>query len=245
MRSHSDPRFGNRRFSRNKPTNGVSIGCFTCAVAIVLFIGALVWLIMGIGDWMAGDRNQVLVGDPSRYDPFANLDELRAIAGPDARLVSINAFQVRSDGTMNLNADYVPRPTVTYRFVLPLAKPPENAPPSGVTGPAGAPWMQFVTLVASRPGGFRRVIERRGISRNEYMYRHRGLDKDVSTPVQGQIPENLPDPKISTAELWRMGREKGAPDDAVANIDYDQAGYRWSVVGFSEPVMLDLDGKPR
>jgi hypothetical protein len=77
-------------------------------------------------------------GDPRAFDAVAVLAEVTAFAGPGARLVSIEAEYVRSDGTVDTRASYVDRSAtfVTYRFIAPYAGPPP--PPRDKSVPLGA-----------------------------------------------------------------------------------------------------------
>ncbi|MFQ3587305.1 MAG: hypothetical protein SNJ74_06330 [Fimbriimonadaceae bacterium] len=146
---------------------------------------------------------------------------------------------------MNLDAVYVPRPHVEYEFVVLLTERPKDAPPPEVAGPPGSPWVPTIRLTASRPGGMRRGIERRGLWTNESLHRRRGLEGRASSPRQGETPEDLPDPKISTAETGRTAREKGESAGAVATVVSDEPGSVWSAMGLDPSVRLDREGRPR
>ncbi|MFH1807691.1 MAG: hypothetical protein ABIJ09_03020 [Pseudomonadota bacterium] len=54
-------------------------------------------------------------GDLSRFDPVASYAAMARFAGPEAQLIAMDARFVRSDGTLDLGADYLP--TILLRFV--------------------------------------------------------------------------------------------------------------------------------
>src|SRR4051812_7881088 len=102
-------------------------------LAVVIVIGACV--IFGIipffetGGGNADTRS--VPGDAAHFDPVASYPSVLDYAGTGAKLISVNAYYVRSDGTVELNASYSPAPYVDYEFVHKLDKAPANAPPIG------------------------------------------------------------------------------------------------------------------
>jgi hypothetical protein len=193
---------------------------------------------------MLGAETYPLKADPNHFDPFKALGEIRAKAGKNAHLTEIEVEYVRSDGTMNLNATYTPAPRVTYTFEVPLDKAPADAPPvgAGSTGP-GSVWMQKVEIEVYEPGQGRSVTKTSGNSRVQYTYHNEGMDIERRTPRMEDIKDDIGDPKISAADLWKIALQKGAPKDAVATIDYRKSGFRFDITGVNIFFNCDHDGK--
>jgi hypothetical protein len=216
------------------------------SLVVMGFVGFILWFTVfsnGCARVM-GIETYPLTGDVRHFKPFKELGQIRAKAGPGAVLTEIEASYVRSDGTMDLKADYTPAPTVEYTFYVP-AKPPENLPPVGVAGrTAGDAWFQRVRITCGQIGQVRSVTRMSGGSRSSFSYANEGMEIDRDTPQSGKEEHDLGDPKLSCADLWAMAMKKGAPKDAVAVIRYRDRGYEFSISG-SVSFELDASGKPR
>ena len=53
-------------------------------------------------------------GDLNHFDPIAAFAAASSYAGPEAKLLSLFAKDVRSDGTMDLEAEYFPMVSMTF-----------------------------------------------------------------------------------------------------------------------------------
>jgi hypothetical protein len=222
-------------------------GC-GCGVGLVTlaFIGFILWFtmfsnscakVMGIETWP-------LTGDTRHFEPFKEIAQIRAKAGPGAILTDIEATYVRSDGTMDLQADYTPAPGVVYTFQIPT-KAPENLPPVGVAGrTAGDAWFQHVTITCQQVGQRRHVTRVSGNSRSSFSYTNEGMLVDRAATQSGKLEKDIGNPKLSCADLWKMALEKDAQKDAVAIIRLDNNGYNFSISG-GVHFNLGLDGKPK
>lgn len=181
-------------------------------------------------------------GDASHFDPFASLADIRARVGAGARLVSIRADYVRSDGTMDLNATYRPAPNVTYQFQVP-AKGKGKAPPIGAGGGANSAWVQSVEVSVYQPGQRRHRTTISGNSRTSYDYTNEGMEIERGSVMMSEVKPDLGDPKTSTQDLWKIALSKGAPKDAVATISYDSFGFEFSIRGAIVSFRCDANGK--
>ena len=173
-------------------------------------------------------QTQPLTTDPNNFDPFIGLEQARALAGENARLISINAYYVRSDGTMDLNASYTPR--TNYEFVREIPRP-EDAPPVGVAGSTNGQWYEPLTIEVYRPGSRRYVSITSGGSRVSFDYTNEGMVRDVDSPTTSFSGELVDDPTCTTKQLWAIALENDAPQDAVATITYDVDGYDFNISG--------------
>jgi hypothetical protein len=204
--------------------------CGCVAVAIVLFVSGIIYV--SCSNFFAnlmGEKTYEISGDNTRFDPFAKLDEVRSRVPAGSRLVSIEATFVRSDGTMDLTATYTPSPQTTYKFVHLLDKAPENAPPVGAGRGPNDKWYEEIVVTCYRPGQRRFVTRTSGGTTTKYNYTHLGLDVDIRDPQSGKPEEAMSDPKCSTQKLWELATQKGADKNAVARIEYDKDGYRFSI----------------
>ena len=144
---------------------------------------------------------------------------------------------------MDLQADYTPAPGVEYTFQVPLTKAPDNAPPVGAGRGPGDQWYQEVRIECTLVGGRRHVTRISGSSRTSFSYTNEGMEITRQTPRTGTIETDIGDPKLSCSDIWGIALSKGAPRDAVANIDYSKRGYDFGITG-STRFELDKDGKP-
>ncbi len=172
-------------------------------------------------------------GDAGRYDPVAGLDAVRQHAGEGAQLLSISAWYVRSDGTLDLSASYNPR--VVYNFFRVVPRP-ADAPPIGAGGTTGL-WYEPVAVNVYRPWTMWNVRS----SNNSYQYLNLGMDRE-SGSVTSSAPGSLaPEPQCSFAGLWAVALREDAPPDAVAIIEYDAGGYDFRIQDTNYRYSFDLD----
>ncbi len=219
------------------------VGCLGCVLALGGFL--YVTLFTNAIPKAMGERTFAFPSDTHNLDPFTALEAARLHAGKGARLAAIEARFVRSDGTMDLHADYTPSPEVEYRFVAPAESEGAPLPPVGAGGAHGAAWVQDVTVRGYRPGRVSRVQRTTATSRTEYTFRNEGMVVDTGSKRPGSLPEGLAPPQMSTKRLWELAIASGAPSDAVATIEYDKDGYRFSITGTKIRLSFELDGTPK
>ncbi len=219
-------------------------GCAGC-LGIVGFVGFILWMTMFSNTCarMLGQETYPFKSDTRHLDPFAALVEVRARVGKNAHLTQIRATFVRSDGTMDLNADYKPGPHVTYTFQVPLDKAPENAPPIGAGGGPDKQYVQQVDVDCFQPGQRRSVSKISGNSRTSYSYTNEGMDFYRHTATMAKLDPDIGEPKISTQDLWKIALTKGAPKDSVAGIDFDVNGYEFRIRDTKVRFQCDPSGK--
>jgi len=210
------------------PRNGCA--CLGIALAVVAVLVGVVYLTCSnfIAGLM-GEESYAISGDNRRFDPFAKLPEIKSRIQATARLVSIQATFVRSDGTMDLKADYTPFPQTEYIFVRPLDKAPENAPPVGAGRGPDDIWYEEIRVKCYQPGQRRHVRRMGGDVNAEYSYVNLGMEVERGSPRSGQPDPAIPDPKCSTQELWKIALAKGADPNSVARISYDKSGYGFRI----------------
>lgn len=208
----------------------VSIAIFACiAFGIIPFIET--------GGGNADTRP--IPGDAAHYDPVASYQSVLDYAGAGAELVSVSAYYVRSDGTMELNATYSPPPYVDYDFVRKLDKAPPNAPPIGAGGANTAPWYEPIEIHLYQPGQWRKVSG----GSVSYTYVNKGMQRSVDDPINDLNHPVVPPPACPYAKLWSVALTKDAPTEAVAIINYDADGYDFSISGLSVYLKFDMDCK--
>lgn len=174
-----------------------------------------------------------LPGDANAFDSFAALAAVTTFAGEGAQLAEINAVQVRSDGTQNLNADYdPPRPNTDYEFYREIPRP-ENAPPVGAGGTTDGQWYEPVTVSAYRPGQMSQIRQTGGGMSISTQFINEGLKRQVQDPTTNLafVEGFVGPPTCTTRQLWNVALEEGAPADAVATITYNSEGYEFTIPG--------------
>jgi hypothetical protein len=236
---------GNEYTEKAKRRSG-SRGCLTVIVILAL-IAAATYLCMFVWDVPAeifrffsggtAPTTQAISGDPARFDPIAGYANAAAFAGEGARLLEINMYFVRSDGTMDLNAGYTPAPRVVYTFAVEVPRP-DDAPPPGAGGANAGPWFQQIEVEAYRPGASRTTTTISGGVSTSFTYTNRGMTRRPGSVRSGQR-EFLTPPACDLTAFWRDALAQDAPPDGVATIDYEPEGYRFRITGWS--VSLDYD----
>lgn len=179
-------------------------------------------------------------GDASRFDPIAALPDVKAYAGEGAQLISIEADYIRSDGTMELTADYTPAPNVEYKFAREVPRP-ADAPPVGAGGANRGSWYEPISVKAYQPGKWWSVSRSGGGVTTSYSYMNQGMEREADSPENGLSDQFVADPTCSFVDLWQTAMKHDAPKEAVAVIEYNQDGYSFSISGLS--VYLTFDTK--
>lgn len=237
------------RVSKPKPRrSGCLLGIIllllaTCATVIVVVVfagntlGSVLSNFGGFGNLVATVSSAVqppesrpITGDASRFDPMAGLKDAQAFAGKDAQLATISATYVRSDGTMDLTATYSPAPNTEYTFLREIPRP-ADAPPVGVAGSTDGQWYEPITIEAFKPGQRRHVTTTSGGVRASFTYVNEGMLKQVEEPTTRPFDEVAPAPACAFTDLWETAIDEGAPEDAVAIIEYDVEGYTFNISG--------------
>jgi len=220
-------------------------GCIAFVIGIAGFVGLILYFTVFSNSCakMMGEETYPLAGDPARFDPFLAIPDIKSKLGPDAILLEMDASFVRSDGTLDLKAQYKPAPTATYRFRVPIKEAPKDAPPIGAGRRPGDIWIQDVRVDVYEPGMRRHVSRISGGTRSSYSYTNEGMDVDRSSPQMGSLEESLPEPKITTKEMWDFAISKGADKDAVARVSFDDDGYEFTISELKFHLRWDKDGK--
>lgn len=167
--------------------------------------------------------------DPARFDPVAAYPEVSGFAGRAYDLHSIDAMAVRSDGTVDLTADY--GPMVTYRFVGKARN----------TGPVGAPnatMQPFAAVVATDFGWQEGGQDTRGYQLATFALGLHRYDGEFPRAQSASAP-----PKCSFADLWKVAIAEGAPAGAVAMIEYEDSSYWFEIEGTEFEIGFDANCK--
>ncbi len=159
------------------------------------------------------------------------LPKVEAYAGQDASLVKIEAYYVRSDGTMDLTADY--RPRLNYTFVRKRAEGSEDGPIG--TGQRQRAY-EVIEVEVREPGWLN--INSGG--RSNSTERHKGMNRRISESGEDVWKARTPPPKCDVKEVWAKAIKKvKAPKNAVAIITYERGGYQFSIHDVDINVVFD------
>lgn len=218
---------------KQKPINRV--GCvLTLTLGGVAFVLCAQFLLIPF--FISGGGNvdtRPVPGDATRFSPSAAYEEIRAYAGENAKLISISAYYVKSDGTMDLTEDYYPR--VDYKFAREVPRPADS-PPVGAGGTVSGQWYEPIEIDVYEPNQWRRVS-----GSSNYSYMNKGMERDVDSPTTSLSGEFTDAPACSFADLWTEALAKDAPADAVAIIEYDAAGYDFRITDTGIWLRFDHD----
>jgi len=191
--------------------------------------GGIGGLVATVSSAMQPPEMRPVSGDASRFDPLVGLADAQAMAGADAQLATIVATYVRADGTMDLTATYSPAPRTIYTFLREIPRP-TNAPPVGAGGATAGPWFEPITIEAYQPGQRRHVTTTQGGVRTSFSYVNEGMIKTLADPTTNPFDTVAPESTCSFVDLWKAAIREGAPEDAVAIIEYDAEGYTFNIV---------------
>lgn len=213
-------------------------------VPVVVVTVTVAGLAVGLSDtvrqWL-GFYDAEFPGERTRFRPVSSYHEVAELAGPGVELRRLEARYVRSDGTVNLEADY--EPTVKYDFIRKRTneKDKENkrAHPRGTGKSRGAFELIEIgiqkprTYSHSRGGGCSGGSEKL----TPYMWRRK-----VRVPDTGRLAKP---PKCSFSHLWQKAAKEGMPTDAVAIIKYRRSGYEFSIQGEKKTLRFDTECRLR
>lgn len=166
---------------------------------------------------------QMLLADDERaFRPIDNLPYARTLAGPGLHFAGFEAKFVKSDGTVDLAADYGGE--VSYDF----AGTPEAVSNRPVGAGGGTQKVRHVFVRATQLGWKQTGTGPRGEKYYDLNLgmRRREIERDFYPFLAPSEP-----PTCSLAALWKSAMEKGAPHNAVAVIDYKQGVYDFEIEG--------------
>ncbi|MBT3223456.1 MAG: hypothetical protein HN348_30665 [Proteobacteria bacterium] len=160
-------------------------------------------------------------GDLANFAPYEVLPEVAAFACADAELTEIMVRFVRSDGTMDLDAKYVPY--ATYSFLCPTVADPDLP-----VGAGGGGTLRTSIIRVGAPGYIHQTSTGSSGPNTKIRVKHRGMI-EMSTDLADEEDREdvVPPPTCSPTQLWEQ--VEGLPSNAVAVISYDDHGYNFSV----------------
>lgn len=161
------------------------------------------------------------------FDPVGQLERVTAFAGKEAKLVSIKAVYVKSDGTLDLKAKY--KPSVLYQFYRPIYEVREgNDLPLGAGGRKGDSLLSCeIVSVTVRKG----YVYTTTVNGDSSTHRDPGMSRVSQKFDDNRFATEIVPPPGHFSEIWKMAMAKDAPRDAVAVITYDKDGYDFMIQG--------------
>jgi hypothetical protein len=222
----------------------IVIGIMLGVLSIVgLFVPDAANLVSAFGAAIVGlppPYTRDLPDDATAFDPLAQYELVRSFAGGDVLLTEIDAYYVKPDGTLDLLADY--GAWVRYEFVRAVSAPPD-APPIGAGG-SDSEWYEVLTVQASRPGT--NIVNsgsgRLGWTTLRWVSKGLALETEDATT---RIDTPVEVPRCSFRDLWAYALEDGAPQNAVATINYDENGYYFLISGTEYNYQFTTTCEPR
>ena len=190
-------------------------GCGGGLLFAIVLTGGIFALIFFL-TWM---ESRPIPGDAANFDSIVAYEEVKAFAGDAVRLEQIRFEFVRSDGTLDLFADY--EPSVWYTFVHYLDRADNR--PVGVPS-SNSDNVDRSIIYVEKPGCFESGRTGNSVS---YNYNFGMQRRSYVTSYDGDTADA---PICDLAELWQIAiDEEEAPRDAVATISYNSEGYRFTI----------------
>ncbi len=206
--------------------------------------------------------DEKIPGDIRNFDPVAQVPDL---IGEGGSLVSLSARYVRPDGTIDIKAKYVRKGETVVKFQVvrydpdpvpaetkPVKEKKSDAPlsteppPQPTSYPMVSPPYEHATVIIARPdsGVTRTTGSGYPTGGRQEWWRRLGMSsytKRYTQSLEGAVPL----PVLSFSEIWEKAINLGTPENAVAQIDYDVDGYRFSIAYTDIKLDFDIDGRYR
>lgn len=204
--------------TRNKKK--LAIGCGLGALALAILIPILISVIVAFGFhhivFVYGQPVVALSQDEKHFDPLKEQEHVVHLAGPGTGFVAMTASGVRRDGTLDLTSTVV-RSRATYEFFG------QNI---NADAPLGVSQKTEKITIDAYPKGNRLT---RVVGDTRYYSYEIGLRKEVSDFGPAR-PRPWPFPTCSFRTLWDHAVKNGTPESAVAQIDFKDGKYTFSVL---------------
>ena len=183
-------------------------------------------------------------GDPRAFDGFNSLPEVSDFAGSNCEVVDIDLMRVSSSGLMDLEADYHPQANYALLCDVILTEKERKAPigAGGVEVNEGD--RRAISVSIFQPGQRRHFSSRGGGTNVEMDYIHKGMVIQRSYLVRAADAQSITSPNCSTAQLWEVALDAGAPSNAVARIRYADNKYRFSIDGTAVDLEINANCEP-
>ncbi len=193
--------------------------------------------------------------DKNAFDPIIAIPEVSAFAGDNAVLRSLEAFLIKTDGTIDIDAEY--KPWVQYNFINKLT--PEKEENADSDGPIGVTQTakdttekaELIKVIIIKP--YTKEVQTLDADRNvrNRTFIHGGMERIIlrvhlfsKYKELYQIAQAASTP-LSFRTIWQKAIDLGAPsDNVVANIKYDyKEGYTFEISQTDYKYKFDLTGK--
>ena len=170
-------------------------------------------------------------GDAAKFDPITSYADVAKFAGDNVQVEYISMEFVKSDGTMDLTADYGAE--ASYRFAHILDKAPDNGAPLGAGGKPGGTYAELINVNVDKPR-----LEGTTSGTTHYDWYNFGMSRTV-IPAQPLTEPTAAPPTCSTKQLWDAAIKNDAPANAVATIYYSSDGYAFDIKDTSVHLLFD------
>jgi hypothetical protein len=198
-------------------------------LAVVIVIGGCFGLVTlstyAVGYFVRGTRP--IPGDAAKFDPIASYADIAKFAGDSVQVERIDMKFVKSDGTMDLTANYGAE--VSYRFAHVLDNAPDNSAPLGAGGKPGGTYAELVYVNVDKAG-------QAGSTKDQWY--NFGMSRQV-IPAQLLSEPTAAPPACNAKQLWDAAIKSDAPANAVATIDYRSDGYTFDIKDTSIHLRFD------
>lgn len=218
-------------------SSGSKLGCIAVLIPISFILLIIFAIIIGVQ--ILQDEVWLVPGDPDNFDPIAEYTSVLNYAGENVQFVGLEAYFVKRDGTLDLNASYEPAPNVTYHFYQ-RTRETDDAP-AGVSTSSDSIWHRQVHIMISQP--FQWVFATQGAAGDGVGFDvNLGMDRDRTIEIFDVPQSVIPAPSCSFRDFWTLAIESAnADNEAVATIIYDASGYHFIIQGTDINLLFNSD----
>lgn len=208
---------------------------------IISLLKILVSILFTFALFYSCDKNSASIpGKVRKFDPVASYEKVHAFAGKDTKLISIYAYLVKSDGTLDIKAKY--NPSVTYTFYRPVHEEviKEGGPlGSGIKEQKNVYTSELIIVTITKPHHYSVSIN------NNPPTTHYDPGMNRSNSFNNLEYEDIAvgPPGYSLGYIWEQALKREIPSDAVAVITYDYKGYQFEIRDTTIFFQFDLYGQ--
>ncbi|TFG62291.1 MAG: hypothetical protein E4H36_08365 [Spirochaetales bacterium] len=179
-------------------------------------------------------------GNKREFNPAASYEKVHKFAGKNTELVSITAYMVKSDGTMDFKAEYNTAAIYTFYRPVQIEDVKKGGPlGSGIKEVKRSYTAEKVIVSVSKPHFYTETINN-GEPTTIY---DPGMNKYSAFNNDDYSGDIIDPPALTFDRLWNPALRRGIPADAVAVITCDKKGYTFRINDTDINFLFDGDGE--
>jgi len=178
-------------------------------------------------------------GNIRKFDPVESYEKVHTFAGEDTGLISIIAYYVKPDGTIDLKADYKPGVYYSfYQYIDEVIEKKGGPLGSGIEEDRIEYKSEYINVSITEPHYYTIQIN---LDEPETKY-DPGMNRTNSKSDKEFDGSLIAPPALTFKDIWDRAADMGTPY-AVAVITYDCNGYRFFVKDTDISFQFDFNGE--